>query len=76
MRQTEFSVILHFYPPNDPENQNFETIKKCLEILSFYIHMCTINEDHMICFIYLLIYLFIYLFILSLMFTNTAYSKK
>ena len=22
--------------------------KKCLEILSFYIYMCTINEDHMI----------------------------
>ena len=35
--QTEFFVILdhflHFYPPNNPKNQNFEDI---LEILSFY----------------------------------------
>ena len=36
---------------NNPENQNFEKKKKwkkCLEILSFYTYMCTINEDHMI----------------------------
>ena len=35
-------------PPNDPENQHFEKKKwkKCLEILSFYTYMCTINEDH------------------------------
>ena len=41
--------FLPFYhsPPNDPENQNFEEKKwkKCLEILSFYTYMCTINED-------------------------------
>ena len=41
-------------PPssNDHENQNFEekkkNEKKCLEILSFYPYMCTINKDHMI----------------------------
>ena len=41
MQQTEFLVIfdgfLPFYPPMDPENQNFEEMKKKqLEILSFY----------------------------------------
>ena len=37
-------------PLNDPEYQNFEKKKwkKCLEILSFYTYMCTINEDHKI----------------------------
>ena len=35
-----------FFPLIDPENQNFEKKwKKCLEILSFYTYMCTINED-------------------------------
>ena len=34
-------------PSNDPKYQNFEkNEKKCLEILSFYTYMCTINEDH------------------------------
>ena len=37
VQQTEIFVILdhflHFYPPNNPKNQNFEDI---LEILSFY----------------------------------------
>ena len=28
--------FLSFYPPNTPKNQNFEKMKKCLEILSFY----------------------------------------
>ena len=36
MRLTEFFVILGhfllFYTPNDPENLNFEIMKKCLEI--------------------------------------------
>ena len=40
-RSREFFVILdhylHFYPPNNPKNQNFEKILKCLEISSFYI---------------------------------------
>ena len=37
-------------PPNDPKNQTFgeKKEKKCLEILSFYTYMCTINEYHMI----------------------------
>ena len=56
MRQTEFFVILgHFLssyhptPLDNPENQNFEKKwKNCLETLSFYTYMCTINEDRMI----------------------------
>ena len=40
VQQTTFFCILgHFLPfdlPNNPKNQNFEKIKKCLEILSFY----------------------------------------
>ena len=39
-RQTEsfviFSYFLPFYPPNNPENQNFEKMKKPLKISSFY----------------------------------------
>ena len=43
-QQTEFLVILDrfltFYPPKDPENQNFEKAKKKgLDILSFYTHV-------------------------------------
>ena len=38
--RTEFFVILDcflpFYFPNNPKNQNFEKLKKTLEILSFY----------------------------------------
>ena len=38
--QTEFFVILDhflpFYPPNNPKNQNFEKMKKILQILLFY----------------------------------------
>ena len=43
-------IFLSLYPPRHPlKNQNFEKKwKKCLEILSFYTYMCTINEDHMI----------------------------
>ena len=46
-QQTEFFVILDgslpFYPPNNPENQNFEKMKnKSLEILSLYK-----NDNHM-----------------------------
>ena len=37
---TEFFVLLDcflpFNPPNNPENQNFEKMKKCLKILPFY----------------------------------------
>ena len=39
-QQTEFFVILehflHFKPPKNPKNQNFEKLKKTLEISSFY----------------------------------------
>ena len=47
----EFCVILdhflHFYPPNNPKNQNFEKMKKPpRDIIT--LHMCTINENHMI----------------------------
>ena len=38
--------FLPFYPPNNPENQNFEKMKKvCGHII--ILHMCTINENHM-----------------------------
>ena len=50
MRQTEFFVImdrfLPFYPPMDPENQNFEKMKKTLEDI-IILQMCTINDSHM-----------------------------
>ena len=39
-----FGPFLSFYPPNDPENQNFLKLKK----MPGDIIMCTINEDHMI----------------------------
>ena len=39
VQRTKFFVILGlflpFHPPNNSKNQNFEKIKKCLEILSF-----------------------------------------
>ena len=46
---TEIFVILGyflpFYPTNNPENQNFEIMKKTPgDIILF--HMRTINEDH------------------------------
>ena len=35
-----------FYPPNNPENQNFEKMKNpCGDII--ILHMCTINDYHM-----------------------------
>ena len=48
--QTEFFVILDhflpFYPPNNPKNQNFEKMKKPPgDIIT--LHMCTINDNHM-----------------------------
>ena len=61
VRQTEFFVILgHFLPfyhppPHPPPSWSQKSkfwkktkTKKCLEILSFYTCMWTINEDHMI----------------------------
>ena len=49
--QTEFFVImdrfLPFYHPMDPENQNFEKMKKTLEDI-IILQMFTINDNHMI----------------------------
>ena len=50
VQQTEFFVILdHFLPflhLMDPENQNFEKLKKTPRDI-IILHMCTINDDHM-----------------------------
>ena len=43
--------LLPFYPPMDPENQNFEKAKKTtadIIILIIILQMCTINDNHMI----------------------------
>ena len=49
VRQTSFFVILNhflpFYPPMDPENQNFEKMKKTPE--DIILQMCTINDNLM-----------------------------
>ena len=54
VRQTKFLVILNFGPffcpfivcSNNPENQNFEKMKKASgDAIS--LHMCTKNHDHM-----------------------------
>ena len=38
--------FLPFYPPNNPENQKFEKMKKASgDVIIF--HMCTKNHDHM-----------------------------
>ena len=51
MRQTEFSVILDhflpFYPPNNPEHQNYEKLKKTPGDI-IILHTCTKNYDHML----------------------------
>ena len=51
VRQTEFFVImdrfLPFFPPIDPENQNFEKMKKALSYI-IILEMFTINDSHMI----------------------------
>ena len=50
VRQTEFFVILDcflpFYPPMDPESQNFEKTKKIPEDI-IILHMYTINNSYM-----------------------------
>ena len=47
---TEFFYILghflHFDPPNNPENQSFEKLKKMSGDI-FILHLCTANDDHM-----------------------------
>ena len=50
-QQTDFFVILGcfllFYPPMDPENRNFEKMKKIPEDI-IILQMCTINDNHMV----------------------------
>ena len=50
--RTEFFVILdhflHFYPPNNLKNQNFEKMKKKTRDITI-LHICTINDNHMMC---------------------------
>ena len=45
-QQTEFIVILYYFfallPPNSPENQNFEKMKKTLRDI-IILHKCTKN---------------------------------
>ena len=38
-----WAIFFHFHPPNDPENQTFEKLKKTDIII---LHMCTINDNH------------------------------
>ena len=49
VRATEFfchsGPVLPFYPPMDPENQNFKKIKKTPEDI-IILQMCTINGSH------------------------------
>ena len=40
--------LLPFYPPKDPENQNFEKMRKTPEHI-IILRICTINNDHMMC---------------------------
>ena len=51
-RQKNFLILGHFLPFYlpliIPNIKILKKRKKCLEILSFYTYMCTINEDHMI----------------------------
>ena len=37
--------FLHFYPPNNPENQNFEKMRKKTEDIVI-LNMCTTNDNH------------------------------
>ena len=50
MQQTEFLLILDhflpFYPPSNPKNQNLDKLKKMPGDV-IILHMCTINDNHM-----------------------------
>ena len=37
--------VLHFYTPNNPNNQNFGKIRKTFSII-IILHKCTINDNH------------------------------
>ena len=43
----EFFLFLPFHFPNNPENHNFEKVKKALGD-TIILHKCTINNNHMI----------------------------
>ena len=43
-----FSSFWTVFCPNNPKNQNFEKMKKCLETLSFYTCVRTIYDNHII----------------------------
>ena len=49
-KQTEFFVILDhflpFYPPNNPENENFGKMNNKPEDI-IILQMCTMNDSHM-----------------------------
>ena len=51
VQQTEFFVILDYflpiYLPNNPENQNFEKMKKKTLGDIIILHKCTVNDNHM-----------------------------
>ena len=56
MTNTIFCHFLPFYPPNNPENQNFEKLKKTHTHTHtdtktpgdiIILHICTKNYDHM-----------------------------
>ena len=40
------SYFLHFYPPNNPKNQNFDKMKKIPGDI-IILNTCTINDNHM-----------------------------
>ena len=42
---SHFGTFLPFYPPNNPENQNFENMKKTPRNI-IILHKCTINYNH------------------------------
>ena len=50
VQQTEFFAILGnffaFHTPDNPENQNFEKLKKTPGDI-IILHVCTINDNHM-----------------------------
>ena len=50
VQQTDFFVILGqflpFHLPDNPENQTFEKLKKTPCDITI-LHMCTINDNHM-----------------------------
>ena len=42
-----FGLFFAFFPPNNPENKNFEKLKKKTPGDIIILHKCTINDNHM-----------------------------